>query len=86
MIPGRHASPIQAARRAERMPSVPEAPNGHAPIDREALALRHLEQPSRAEAAEWRSSSQEAEAEQDFRVLKPLNGELATLPGGCEGL
>jgi RNA polymerase sigma-70 factor, ECF subfamily len=43
MILARHASPTQAARRAERMPSVPEAPNGPDPIDREALALRHLE-------------------------------------------
>ena len=59
-ILARHASPTQAARRAERMPSVPEAPNGPDPIDSEALALRHLEQLSRAGAAELLGTSQEA--------------------------
>jgi DNA-directed RNA polymerase specialized sigma24 family protein len=68
------------------MLSVPEAPNGLDPIDREALALRYLEQLSRAEAAELPGSSQEAGAERCFRALKQLNDELATLPGGCEGL
>jgi RNA polymerase sigma-70 factor (ECF subfamily) len=86
LILRRHASPTQAARRAERMPSVPEAPNGLDPIDREALALRHLEQVIRAEAAELLGTSQEAGAERYFRVLKPLKDELATLPGGCEDL
>jgi DNA-directed RNA polymerase specialized sigma24 family protein len=68
------------------MPSVPEAPNGLDPIDREALALRHLEQLSRAEAAELLGTSREAGTERYFRVLEPLKDELATLPGGCEDL
>jgi RNA polymerase sigma-70 factor (ECF subfamily) len=86
MLLGRHTSPTQAARRADRMPSVREVPNGLDPIDREALALRHSEQPSRAEAAELLGTSQVAGAKPYFRGLKRLKDELATLPGGCEGL
>jgi len=86
MILGRHASPTQAARRAERMPSVQEVPNRLDPIDREALALRHFEQLSRAEAAQLLGTSQEAGANWCFRALKRLKDMPATRPGGWEGL
>src|SRR5262249_20165424 len=86
MILGRHTSPTQTARRAERMLSVQEAPNRLDPIDREALAMRHVEKRSRAEAAQLLGNSQEAGAKRYFRALKRLKDMLATLPGGWEGL
>jgi RNA polymerase sigma-70 factor, ECF subfamily len=86
MILGRHTSPTQAARRAERMLSVPEAPNRLDPFDREALALRHFEHLSRAAAAQLLGTSQEAGAKRYFRALKRLKDMLATRPGGWEGL
>jgi DNA-directed RNA polymerase specialized sigma24 family protein len=55
------------------------------PIDREVLAMRHLEQPSRAEAALVLKISPEAGAKRSFRALKRLIGRLATMPGGWEG-
>jgi hypothetical protein len=45
-----------------------------------------LEQLRRAEVAELPGTSREAGAERYFRALKQLKDELATLPGGCEGL
>ena len=86
MLLGPHTSPNQAARRAERMLSVREAPNGLDPIDRRALALRHLEPLSRTEAAQLLGTSQEAWAKRSFRAHKRLGDMLATLPGGLEGL
>jgi hypothetical protein len=44
-------SPTEAAERAERMLRVQEAMHSLDPVDREVLALRHLEQLSHAEAA-----------------------------------
>jgi RNA polymerase sigma-70 factor (ECF subfamily) len=58
MILGRHTAPTLEARRAERMLSVQEVPNRLGPIDREALALRHFEQRSCAEAAQLLGTSQ----------------------------
>src|SRR4051812_28687374 len=86
MLLGRHTSPTQAARRAERMLRVQEALNGLDPIDREVLALRHFEQLGRAEAAQVLGIAQEAGARRYFRALKRLKDALATLSGGWEGL
>jgi len=83
---GRHISPNQAARRPERMLSVREAPNRLDPIDRKALALRHLEPLSRPEAAQFLGASQQPWAKRSFRDHKRLGDMLATLPGGLEGL
>jgi DNA-directed RNA polymerase specialized sigma24 family protein len=82
---GRHTSPTQAARRAERILSVREAPNGLDPIDRKALALRHLEPLSRSDAAQLLGTSHEAGTKRCFRALKRLGDMLATLPGSLEG-
>jgi RNA polymerase sigma-70 factor (ECF subfamily) len=86
MLLGRHTSPTQAARRAERMLRVQEALNSLDPLDREVLALRHFEQLGRAEAAQVLGISKEAGAKRYFRALKRLKDALATLPGGWEGL
>jgi RNA polymerase sigma-70 factor (ECF subfamily) len=58
--------------------------SGLDPIDREVLALRHLEQLSRADAAQVLGISQEAVAKRYFRALKRLRDMLATMPGGGE--
>ena len=67
MLLGPHTSPNQAARRAERMLSVREAPNGLDPIDRKALALRHLEPLRRTEAAQLLGTSHEVGTKRCFR-------------------
>jgi RNA polymerase sigma-70 factor, ECF subfamily len=86
MIVGRHTSPTQATRRAERMLRTQEALNGLDPIDPEVLGLRHFGQLGRAEEALVIGISQEAGAKRCFRALKRLEDALATLPGGWEGL
>jgi RNA polymerase sigma-70 factor (ECF subfamily) len=82
---GRQTSPTQAAQRAERMLRVQEALNSLDRIDREVLALRHLEQLGRADAAQVLGISQEAVAKRYFRAKKRLKDILATMPGGGEG-
>jgi RNA polymerase sigma-70 factor (ECF subfamily) len=86
MLLGRNTSPTHAARRAERLLRVQEAMNGLEPIDREALALRHFEQLSRAEAAQVLGISEAAAAKRYVRALKRLESLLAAMPGGLEGL
>jgi RNA polymerase sigma-70 factor (ECF subfamily) len=83
---GRHTSPSHAAIRAERMMRVQEALASLDPIDREAVALRHFEQLSRAEAAQVLGISEAAAAKRYIRALKRLEGVLAAMPGGLEGL
>jgi RNA polymerase sigma-70 factor (ECF subfamily) len=82
MMLGRHTSPTQAARRAERMVRVQEALNSLDPTDREILALRHFEELGRAEAAQVLGISQDAGAKRYFRALKRLKDVLSALPGG----
>jgi RNA polymerase sigma-70 factor, ECF subfamily len=77
MLLGRQTSPTQAAVRAERMLRVQEALNQLDAIDREVLALRHLEQLGRAEAALVLGISQDAAAKRYFRALKRLKDLLA---------
>ena len=86
MLLGGHTSPTQAARRAERLLRVQEAMNRLEPMDREALALRHFEQLSRAEAAQVLGISEAAAAKRYVRALKRLEELLAAMPGGLEGL
>jgi RNA polymerase sigma-70 factor (ECF subfamily) len=86
MLLGWHTSPTQAARRAERMLRVQEALNSLDPIDREMLALRHLELLGRAEAAQVLGITREAGAKRYFRALKRLKDVLARMPGDGEDL
>jgi RNA polymerase sigma-70 factor (ECF subfamily) len=86
LLLGRNTSPTQAAQRAERLLRVQEAMNSLEPVDREALALRHFEQLSRAEAAQVLGISEAAAAKRYIRALKRLEELLAAMPGGLEGL
>jgi RNA polymerase sigma-70 factor (ECF subfamily) len=83
---GKHTSPTQAAVRAERMLRMQEAINRLDPIDREAIALRHFEQLTRAESAQVLGIEEAAAAKRYIRALKRLKATLATMPGGLEGL
>jgi len=56
------------------------------PVDREALALRHFEQLSRAEAAQVLGISEAAAAKRYVRALKRIEALLAAMPSGLEGL
>ena len=82
MLLGHVTSPTQAAQRAERLIRVQKVLKNLDPMDREILAVKHFEQLSRAEVAQVLGNTQETDAKRFFRVLKPLNDELATLPGG----
>jgi RNA polymerase sigma-70 factor (ECF subfamily) len=86
MLLGRHTSPTQAARRAERLLRIREALNTLDPIDREVLALKHFEELSRSETAEVLGISPEAADARYFRALKRLKEVLASMPGGYEGI
>jgi RNA polymerase sigma-70 factor (ECF subfamily) len=56
------------------------------PIDLETLALRHFEQRSRGKAAQVLGIGEAAAAKRYIRALKRLEGVLAAMPGGLEGL
>src|SRR5262249_8753382 len=79
---GKHASPTQAAVRAERLLRVQEALNTLEPMDREILSLRHFEQLTLAETAVSLQIGESAAAKRYIRALKRLKSILASLPGG----
>jgi RNA polymerase sigma-70 factor (ECF subfamily) len=83
---GKHTSPTQAVLRAERLLRLQEALNSLDPIDREILALRQLEELSRAETAQVLGIEESAAAKRYIRALKRLKETLADMPGGLEGL
>jgi hypothetical protein len=56
------------------------------PIDRETLALKHLDRVGRAEAAQVLGITQDAGAKPYFRALKRSKGVLGAMPGGGEAL
>jgi RNA polymerase sigma-70 factor (ECF subfamily) len=86
MLLGRLTSPTHAAVRAEQLLQVQEALNSLDPLDHEVIALRNLEQLSRAETARVLGITEEAGAKRYFRALKHLKAILAAMPGGLEGL
>ncbi len=85
MLLGRLTSPSNAAIRAERILRVQEAINSLDPIDREIVALRNIENLTRAEAAVVLGITEEAAAKRYIRALKKLKSILAAMPGGLEG-
>src|SRR5262245_10406727 len=83
---GKHTSPTQAVLRAERLLRLQEALNSLDPIDLEILALRQLEELSRAETAQVLGIEESAAAKRYIRALKRLKETLADMPGGLEGI
>jgi RNA polymerase sigma-70 factor (ECF subfamily) len=83
---GKHTSPTQASKRAERMMRLQEALNTLDPMDREVLSLRHFEELSLVETALSLGIEQSAAAKRYVRALKRLKAVLTTMPGGLESV
>jgi RNA polymerase sigma-70 factor (ECF subfamily) len=78
---GTLTSPSQAAIRVEKQMRVQEALDGMDPIDREILALRHLEQLSNLEAAQVLGLSPSGATARHVRALKRLRAILDSTAG-----
>jgi RNA polymerase sigma-70 factor, ECF subfamily len=81
---GRECPPSEVAVRAEIKLRLQEALNAMDEVDREALALRHIEQLSNAEAARVLGLSEAAASKRYVRALRRLREVLAGRPGGLE--
>jgi len=79
---GKGTRPSEAAMRAELKIQLQDALNRLEPLDREVLALRHIEQLSRAECAHLLDISEAAVSKRYFRALKRLKAVLISTPGG----
>jgi RNA polymerase sigma-70 factor (ECF subfamily) len=74
--------PSQAAIRAEMKIRLQDALNSMDPLDREVLALRHLEHLSNAETAQTLGIRESAASKRYIRALKKLRAILSSMPGG----
>jgi RNA polymerase sigma-70 factor, ECF subfamily len=83
---GHEPRPSEAAVRAELKIRLQEALNNMDPLDREILALRHIEQLSLAETAEVLGLTESGACRRHLRALKRLKEILSSLPGGLEAL
>ena len=78
---GELTSASKAAIRAEHKLIVQEALNGMDPLDREVLALRHLEHLSNDETALVLGLSQSAARNRDIRAWRRLKEIRSSIPG-----
>ena len=83
---GNFTAPSQAAIRAERLLRLQEALNSLEPIDREIISLRHFEELTCAESAQVLRIEESAAAKRYFRSLRRLKNQLASMPGGQDGI
>ncbi|HEV3256200.1 MAG TPA: sigma-70 family RNA polymerase sigma factor [Gemmataceae bacterium] len=83
---GHEPRPSEAAVRAELKIRLQEALNNMDPLDREILALRHIEQLSLAETAEVLGLTESGACRRHLCALKRLKEILSSLPGGLEAL
>lgn len=74
-------SPSQMLARAEMLEKLEEVLHAMEPIDREILALRHLEELTNDEAAEVLGLKKAAASNRYVRALRRLREALARLPG-----
>ena len=81
---GTLTSPSQAAIKAERRLRLQEVLNGMDALDREVLALRHLEQLSNAETASVLGLTPSGATARHMRALKRLRTILESSPGFFE--
>jgi RNA polymerase sigma-70 factor (ECF subfamily) len=81
-IGGDVSSPSEAAIHAERRVRVEEALNRLDPIDREILVLRHFEQLTNGEAAEFLKLDKSAASKRYARAVIRLKNILLEMPGG----
>jgi len=78
-------TPSQALLRAEALAQLEEALSQVDPVDREVLALRHLEELSNNEVAEVLGIKKAAASNRYVRALGRLKDLLATIPGFADG-
>ncbi len=78
---GSMTSPSQAAVKAEMTRQLEVAIEGMDPIDREVLALRHFEELTNSEVAEWLDIKQKAASIRYVRAVARLKDILAQVPG-----
>jgi RNA polymerase sigma-70 factor (ECF subfamily) len=83
---GHATGPSEAAVRAETKVRLQEALNSMDALDREALALRHFEQLSNAEAAHVLGITEAAAGKRYLRALERLREILSEMPGGLSEL
>ncbi len=83
---GRDTRASEVAIRAERRTRLLEALDRMEPIDREVLALRHLEQLSNRECARVLGLGESAATKRYIRALQRLKQILSALPGGGQGM
>jgi RNA polymerase sigma-70 factor (ECF subfamily) len=79
---GHGTRPSEAAVRAEVKVRLQEALNTLEPLDREVLALRHLEQLTPAETAQVLGIKEKAGGMRYVRAIRRLKDLLTSLPGG----
>jgi RNA polymerase sigma-70 factor (ECF subfamily) len=82
---GRECRPSEAALRVELQMRLQDALNRMHSLDREALALRHFEQLSAAEAARVMGISEGAAGKRYLRALTRLKEIIAQMPGSFGG-
>jgi RNA polymerase sigma-70 factor (ECF subfamily) len=81
---GHATRPSEAAMRAEVKVRLQEALNDMDPLDREILALRHIEQLTNAEAARVLGIKEAAAGKRYLRALERLREILRQMPGGMD--
>lgn len=81
---GHATRPSEAAMRAEARIQLQEALNSMDPVEREVLALRHIEQLTNAEAARVLGIKEAAAGKRYLRALERLREILRQMPGGLE--
>jgi RNA polymerase sigma-70 factor (ECF subfamily) len=81
---GHATRPSEAAIRAEARVRIQEALNGMDSLDREILALRHIEQLTNAEAARVLGIKDAAAGKRYLRALERLRAILRHMPGGLD--
>jgi RNA polymerase sigma-70 factor (ECF subfamily) len=81
---GHATRPSEAAMRAEAKLRLQDALNDLDPLDREILALRHIEQLTNAEAARVLGIKEGAAGKRYLRALERLREILRHLPGGLD--
>jgi RNA polymerase sigma-70 factor (ECF subfamily) len=81
---GHDTRPSEAAMRAEMRNQLRDALDTMESLDREILAMRHLEQLSRAECAHLLEISEAAVSKRYFRALKRLKELLRGFSGGSQ--
>jgi RNA polymerase sigma-70 factor (ECF subfamily) len=79
---GQDTRPSEAAIRAELKIRLQEALNSMDALDREVLALRHMEQLSLAETAQVLGLTESGASRRHLRALARLKEILSNLPGG----